>query len=80
MKQSIRQYAPETTPPGSAGPENEETRNDAEDGTDSKSKEDTSGQKGGLYQGGQVTTGTPYDGDYGKPEPNREATTKDEEN
>ena len=73
MKQSIRQYAPESSPAGSSGPENGET------GSDPENNDDTNQQESGLYQGGQVTTGTPYDGDYGKPEPNREATTEDEE-
>ena len=89
MNQSPRYYAPEGS--GESGgirhddPRADQTgaaepgRNIAEDGPSGENTKNDGERGGGLYtSGGQVTSGTPYHGEYGKPEPNREAKTKDE--
>ena len=90
MNQSIRYYAPEGSgeqegirhddpQADSSEATGEPVRNIAEDGPSGENTKNGGERGGGLYtSGGEVTSGTPYDGEYGKPEPNREATTKEE--
>ncbi len=90
MNQSIRYFAPDgQDQPGgirhddsqadSAQSEDENTGNVAKDGPSGENTKNGGERGGGLYtSGGEVTTGTPYHGEYGKPEPNREAMTKEE--
>lgn len=90
MKNAVRYYSPDGSdkPDGirhddpqadATGADNKESRNIAEDGPSGENTKNNGERGGGLYtSGGQVTAGTPYHGEYGKPEPNREAKTKEE--
>lgn len=88
MKNTSRYYAPEGSgetggsqhddlPAGATS--NEAGRNLAEEGPSGENTKNNGERGGGLYtSGGQVTSGTPYHGEYGKPEPTRDALTKEE--
>ncbi|WP_240163627.1 hypothetical protein [Spirosoma taeanense] len=94
MNKPVRQYAPDQADTSASGsdqpadeshadnykPEQTADRNVPEDGPSGENTKNNGEQGGGLWtSGGQVTTGTPYHGEYGTPEPNREATPKKEE-
>ncbi|MFD2574532.1 hypothetical protein ACFSUS_28110 [Spirosoma soli] len=64
---------------GHSGTENDDKRSVPKDGPSGENTKNNGERGGGLWtSGGKVTAGTPYHGEYGKPKPDREATTEDE--
>lgn len=63
---------------GHAGTENDDERNVPEDGPSGENTINDGERGGGLWtSGGQVSSGTPYNDDYGTPEPNRKAESEE---
>lgn len=86
MEKLVRMYAPTGADEGSAkgpnhsgkghaGEANDEKRNVPNDGPSGENTVNDGERGGGLWtSGGNVTSGTPYNDDYGKPQPDRAAT------
>jgi|GEM_PF-6399388 len=63
---------------GHAGKENDEKRNVPEDGPSGENTVNDGERGGGLWtSGGHVSSGTPYNDEYGRPQPDRDATPEE---
>jgi hypothetical protein len=92
MRRNIQMYTPDSDQEGSAkgpnhtgkshaGESNDEKRNVPEDGPSGENTENDGEHGGGLWtSGGQVTSGTPYNDDYGTPKSDYDATPQEDEN